>query len=179
MPSLILPPLYFRNYVVQAILDLEMPYANAILASQFQGKYVELSTQKFSSNVVERCFLHFGKDFPATIISEFLAVPHFGQFLQHPYANYPIQRALEYSKVVRNLSNKTRILPCSSFLTQAFSLSVTGSASNGTRESHSSFGSNPENQPSLQAGILQTAIKEVNRLLLICWCNYLQTKLDG
>ncbi|XP_074586268.1 putative pumilio homolog 8, chloroplastic [Curcuma longa] len=88
----------YGNYVVQAVLELEKPFAIAILASQFQGKYVELSTQKFSSNVVERCFLYFGKDFPATIINELLSVPHFDQLLQHPYANYPIQRALEYSK---------------------------------------------------------------------------------
>lgn len=88
----------YGNYVVQAVLELEKPFAIAILASQFQGKYVELSTQKFSSNVVERCFLYFGKDFPAIIIDELLSVPHFDQLLQHPYANYPIQRALEYSK---------------------------------------------------------------------------------
>ncbi|XP_042439145.1 putative pumilio homolog 8, chloroplastic [Zingiber officinale] len=88
----------YGNYVVQAVLELEKPFAIAILASQFQGRYVELSTQKFSSNVVERCFLYFGKDFPATIIDELLSVPHFDQLLQHPYANYPIQRALEYSK---------------------------------------------------------------------------------
>ncbi|XP_074565069.1 putative pumilio homolog 8, chloroplastic [Curcuma longa] len=106
----------YGNYVVQAILDLEMPFANAILASQFQGKYVELSTQKFSSNVVERCFLHFGKDFPATIISEFLAVPHFGQFLQHPYANYPIQRALEYSKGQPRIALEKAIRPLAATL---------------------------------------------------------------
>ncbi|KAG6479547.1 putative pumilio homolog 8, chloroplastic [Zingiber officinale] len=106
----------YGNYVVQAILELEKPFANAILASQFQGKYVELSTQKYSSNVVESCFLHFPKDFPATIISEFLAVPHFGQFLQHPYANYPIQRALEYSKGQPRMALEKAIRPLAATL---------------------------------------------------------------
>ncbi|KAG6496484.1 putative pumilio homolog 8, chloroplastic [Zingiber officinale] len=88
----------YGNYVVQAVLELEKPFALAILASQFQGRYVELSTQKFSSNVVERCFSYFGKDFPAIFINELLSFPHFDQLLQHPFANYPIQRALEYSE---------------------------------------------------------------------------------
>ncbi|XP_074559724.1 putative pumilio homolog 8, chloroplastic [Curcuma longa] len=88
----------YGNYVVQAVLELEKPFALAILKSKFQGRYVELSIQKFSSNVVERCFSYFGNDFPATFINELLSFPHFDQLLQHPYANYPIQRALEYSQ---------------------------------------------------------------------------------
>lgn len=88
-----------RNYVVQYILDLKIPLATANLVSQFEGKYVQLSVQKFSSNVVEKCLKTFGEDDRATIIIELLSVSHFDQLLQDPYANYVIRSAIENSKV--------------------------------------------------------------------------------
>ncbi|URE35119.1 Pumilio domain-containing protein C6G9.14 [Musa troglodytarum] len=87
-----------RNYVVQYILDLRNPLATANLVSQFEGKYVQLSVQKFSSNVVEKCLKTFGEDDRATIIIELLSVSHFDQLLQDPYANYVIRSAIENSK---------------------------------------------------------------------------------
>ncbi|KAK9286070.1 hypothetical protein L1049_014450 [Liquidambar formosana] len=45
----------YGNYVVQFILDLRIPSATSNLISQFEGNYVHLSTQKFSSHVVEKC----------------------------------------------------------------------------------------------------------------------------
>lgn len=89
-----------RNYVVQYIVDLNNPLASAKLVSQFEGKYVQLSVQKFSSNVVEKCLRVFGEDARATIITELLSVSHFEQLLQDPYANYVIRSALENSKVL-------------------------------------------------------------------------------
>ncbi|XP_038977275.1 putative pumilio homolog 8, chloroplastic [Phoenix dactylifera] len=88
----------FGNYVVQYILDLKSPSATATLASQFKGHYVNLSTQKFSSNVVEKCLKVFGEEYRAQIIVELLSVSRFDQLLQDPYANYVIQSALGNSK---------------------------------------------------------------------------------
>ncbi|CAL9179919.1 unnamed protein product [Musa hybrid cultivar] len=88
----------FGNYVIQYVLDMKNPLAVANLVAQFEGKYVQLSTQKFSSNVVEKCLKTFGEDDQATIIVELLSVSHFEQLLQDPYANYVIQSALENSK---------------------------------------------------------------------------------
>ncbi|XP_008790832.2 mRNA-binding protein PUF3-like [Phoenix dactylifera] len=88
----------FGNYVVQYILELKDPSATAILVSQFKGHYVNLSTQKFSSNVVEKCLKFFGEDHREQIIAELLSVPQFEQLLQDPYANYVIQSALGNSK---------------------------------------------------------------------------------
>ncbi|XP_020575654.1 putative pumilio homolog 8, chloroplastic isoform X2 [Phalaenopsis equestris] len=88
----------FGNYVVQYILDLNNPSTNAILLSQFKGNYVELSMQKFSSNVVEKCLKVLGEDERAKIIAELLHKETFEQLLQDPYANYVIQSALFTTK---------------------------------------------------------------------------------
>uniref|UniRef100_A0A0D3HUP6 PUM-HD domain-containing protein n=1 Tax=Oryza barthii TaxID=65489 RepID=A0A0D3HUP6_9ORYZ len=88
----------YGNYVVQYVIDLKVPTANASLTKQFQGRYIHLSMQKFSSNVVEKCLKVFKEADKATIILELLAVPHFEQLLQHPFANYVIYSAIQNSK---------------------------------------------------------------------------------
>ncbi|KAL8541336.1 hypothetical protein ACS0TY_002547 [Phlomoides rotata] len=45
----------YGNYVVQFILELRIPSALSKLTYQFEGNYVNLSRQKFSSHVVEKC----------------------------------------------------------------------------------------------------------------------------
>lgn len=87
-----------RNYVVQYVVELKIPAAAATLLSQFEGNFVYLSMQKFSSHVVEKC-LKFSEESRPKIITEFLSVPYFNQLLQDPFANYVIQSALEVSKV--------------------------------------------------------------------------------
>lgn len=91
--------LCFRNYVVQYILALKIPFATANFISQFEGNYVHLSTQKFSSNVVEKCLEVFGEEPRSRIIHELLSSSRFEQLLQDPFANYVIQCALSVSKV--------------------------------------------------------------------------------
>lgn len=77
-----------------------MPSANANLALQFEGRYVELSKQKFSSNVVEKCLKIFSENDKAKIILELLSAPRFDQLVQDPYANYVVHTALLTSKVM-------------------------------------------------------------------------------
>ena len=45
----------FGNYVVQYVLDLGQGDATGRIMKQLEGHYPELSQQKFSSNVVEKC----------------------------------------------------------------------------------------------------------------------------
>lgn len=90
--------LFCRNYVIQYIIELQIPSAMAKLTPQFKGNYVILSTQKFSSHVVEKCLIYIA-DTRARIVQELLYVPHFERLLQDPYANYVVQKALEYTKV--------------------------------------------------------------------------------
>ncbi|GLT93819.1 hypothetical protein SLE2022_115930 [Rubroshorea leprosula] len=87
----------FGNYVVQYIMDQQISAACVILLSQFKGHYVQLSMQKFSSHVVEKC-LKFLPESQSQIISELLSVPKFDQLLQDPFANYVIQSALAVAK---------------------------------------------------------------------------------
>jgi Pumilio-family RNA binding repeat len=69
------------------------------LAYHFEGRYAQLSMQKFSSNVVEKCLKVFDDFEKANIVFELLSVPQFKFMLQHPYSNYVIQAALKCSQV--------------------------------------------------------------------------------
>ncbi|KAI9103590.1 hypothetical protein K1719_023213 [Acacia pycnantha] len=95
--ALLLAQDQYGNYVVQYILDLRNPYATACITSQFEGHYVQLSMEKFSSHVVEKCLHVFDSVNQSRIICELLSAPHFEQLLQDPHANYVVQSALRYS----------------------------------------------------------------------------------
>lgn len=88
-----------RNYVVQVALEFGITSASASLASQLTGHYADLSTDKCSSNVVEKCLIFFSQEDRNKIVRELLQVPQFEQLLQHPYANYVIQAALVNTEV--------------------------------------------------------------------------------
>ncbi|KAA3488548.1 Pumilio 7 isoform 2 [Gossypium australe] len=87
-----------RNYVVQFILELKIPSATSTLVSQFQGNYVHLSSQKFSSHVVEKCLVVLNDESRSRIIRELLSATHFERLLQDPHANYVVQTALRVSE---------------------------------------------------------------------------------
>lgn len=63
-----LPPLIahpqdaFGNYVVQYVLELGQPEASACVIQKLRGNLAELSLQKFSSNVIEKCLKLSGMD---------------------------------------------------------------------------------------------------------------------
>lgn len=88
-----------RNYVVQSILELDIPSAISMLTSQFETNYVHLATQKFSSHVVEKCLSVLNDHARSTIIRELLSATHFEQLLQDPHANYVVQTALHVVEV--------------------------------------------------------------------------------
>ncbi|XP_010269244.1 PREDICTED: uncharacterized protein LOC104605971 [Nelumbo nucifera] len=106
----------FGNYVVQYVLELKIPSATTNLISQFEGNYVHLSTQKFSSNVVEKCLKVFGEENRSRIIHELLSSPQFEHLLQDPFANYVIQSALLVSKGPLHASLVDAIRPHASIL---------------------------------------------------------------
>ncbi|KAL4580867.1 hypothetical protein LXL04_017073 [Taraxacum kok-saghyz] len=88
----------FGNYVVQSILELQIPSAISMLTSQFEGNYVHLAAQKFSSHVVEKCLSVLDNGARSSIIRELLSASHFEQLLQDPHANYVVQTALRVSE---------------------------------------------------------------------------------
>ncbi|ESW13163.1 hypothetical protein PHAVU_008G173000 [Phaseolus vulgaris] len=87
----------FGNYVVQYIIEMEIPSISSTLHFQFKGNYVNLSMQKFSSHVVEKCLMHIAES-RSGIVQEMLSFPHFERLLPDPFANYVVQRALGVTK---------------------------------------------------------------------------------
>ncbi|KAL4310844.1 hypothetical protein GQ457_01G001160 [Hibiscus cannabinus] len=88
----------YGNYVVQFILESKFPFATSTLISQFEGHYVHLSSQKFSSHVVEKCLVVLNDENRSKIIHELLSTTHFELLLQDPHANYVVQTALRVSE---------------------------------------------------------------------------------
>ncbi|XP_019082882.1 PREDICTED: putative pumilio homolog 7, chloroplastic [Camelina sativa] len=95
--SLLLAQDPFGNYAVQFVIELRIPSAVAMMLAQLKGHYVQLSMQKFSSHMVERCLMHCPESRPQ-IVRELVSVSHFDQLLQDPYANFVIQAALAATK---------------------------------------------------------------------------------
>lgn len=85
---------------MQYIFDIRLPWATTNIFDQLRGKFGDLSMQKYSSNVVEKCFKHVDEEHSSYIIEELLSDPRLDQIMQDPYGNYVIQAALNISKVI-------------------------------------------------------------------------------
>ena len=87
--KLVLDP--FGNYVVQYVLDLRRPELTRGIGQALQGSFAELSLQKFSSNVIEKC-LQAGDTLLIGIVTrEVCSAKALGQLLHDPFANYVVQ----------------------------------------------------------------------------------------
>lgn len=84
----------YGNYVVQYVLDLPYPRMLANLILQFKGHLAELSTQKFSSNVVEKCLNVSDAGTRAWMVKELTETEHLKGLIQDPFGNYVIQTAM-------------------------------------------------------------------------------------
>jgi pumilio RNA-binding family len=89
----------FGNYVVQYVLDLDLPWCNAQVMARLAGTYAELSTQKFSSNVVEKCLKRSADRFELethrdAVVREIMNSPLLDRLLMDPYGNYVVQSSL-------------------------------------------------------------------------------------
>lgn len=96
----------FGNYVVQYILDLNEPLFTEPLVRMFQGKVGQLSKQKFSSNVIEKCLRCSQEDSKDMLINEMLQPAELDRLLRDSFANYVIQTALDYA----NPAMKVRLI---------------------------------------------------------------------
>ncbi|KAI9647455.1 hypothetical protein NHQ30_003840 [Ciborinia camelliae] len=96
----------FGNYVVQYILDLNEPIFTEPLVAMFAGRVAQLSKQKFSSNVIEKCLRCAQEPSKDMLIEEMLQPNQLDSLLRDSFANYVIQTALDYA----NLNMKTRLI---------------------------------------------------------------------
>lgn len=88
----------FGNYVVQYVLELGQVESSRAIMKNLVDHYPELSMQKFSSNVVEKCLKLGGLDPERqVIIREILSSPLLPRLLQDSYGNYVVQSALAVS----------------------------------------------------------------------------------
>ena len=99
LPCPSLTPLPARSCMqVQYVLNLGLPWASALVMTRLGGSIAELSMQKFSSNVVEKCLkLGEGPELEeclAAIVRELTNSPTLEKLLQDPYGNYVVQSAL-------------------------------------------------------------------------------------
>ncbi|KAK2997407.1 hypothetical protein RJ639_026414, partial [Escallonia herrerae] len=88
----------FGNYVLQFVFEIHSPWATTAILDQLEGNYGDLSVQKYSSNVVEKCLKYAGEESRSSIIQELISNPRLDQIMQDPYGNYVIQAALSLSK---------------------------------------------------------------------------------
>ncbi|KAI4373719.1 hypothetical protein MLD38_011810 [Melastoma candidum] len=88
----------FGNYAVQYVLDKNEPRVTEDVLNHLKGHFLDLSMQKYSSNVVESCLKLAGEECRACIIQELIGSPRLDQILQDPYGNYVIQSAIMVSK---------------------------------------------------------------------------------
>ncbi|KAI9053933.1 hypothetical protein LZ554_002877 [Drepanopeziza brunnea f. sp. 'monogermtubi'] len=96
----------FGNYVVQYILDLNEPTFTEPLVAMFQGRVGQLSKQKFSSNVIEKCLRCAQEPSKDMLIEEMLQPAELDRLLRDSFANYVIQTALDYA----NPNMKARLI---------------------------------------------------------------------
>jgi hypothetical protein len=87
----------FGNYVVQYILDLNEPVFTEPLVRMFQNRVAQLSKQKFSSNVIEKCLRCAQEPSKDMLIEEMLQPSELDRLLRDSFANYVIQTALDYA----------------------------------------------------------------------------------
>ncbi|KAJ4916392.1 hypothetical protein Rs2_01942 [Raphanus sativus] len=95
--SLFLAQHPYGNYAVQFIIEMRDFKATAMVLARLKGHYVELSMQKFSSHLVEKCLTHCPESRPQ-IVLELISVPRFDLLIQDPFANFVIQAALSVTK---------------------------------------------------------------------------------
>ncbi len=81
--------------MVQYVIEQRDLDVNAQIADQLSGTIVELSNEKYSSNVIEKCIEHNLAEKKQQMIEELLGVDTFIPILVNPYGNYVVQKALE------------------------------------------------------------------------------------
>jgi len=87
----------YGNYVVQYVLELPFPDLVDSLARGFVGHVRQLATQKFSSNVIEKCLSLSSPPTCSSMVREILIGDNLFVMLSDPFANYVVQTALSVS----------------------------------------------------------------------------------
>ncbi|OAD75540.1 hypothetical protein PHYBLDRAFT_98829, partial [Phycomyces blakesleeanus NRRL 1555(-)] len=87
----------FGNYVVQYVLDLGDVQFSDGLVRRFLDHVCDLSVQKFSSNVIEKCIRVSEPETRRLLIAELAIKTNMDQLLRDSFGNYVIQTCLDYA----------------------------------------------------------------------------------
>jgi len=99
----------FGNYVVQHLLSTKVGFTPKIIQNLL-GHIPELSVQKFSSNVIEKCLQVASPEQYSAIIQE-ISEANLLELLQDRYANFVIQTALDVADDQQHAKLVKLILP--------------------------------------------------------------------
>lgn len=99
----------FGNYVVQHLLSTKVQFAPKIIEGLL-GHIPELSVQKFSSNVIEKCLQVASPEHYSAVIQE-ITDANLLELLQDRYANFVIQTALDVADDQQHAKLVKMILP--------------------------------------------------------------------
>ena len=80
--------------VVQYVLELRRPELTRGIGQALQGSFADLSLQKFSSNVIEKCLKAGDPLLVGMVMREICGAKSLGQLLHDPFANYVVQTLL-------------------------------------------------------------------------------------
>lgn len=84
----------YGNYCIQCVLEAAPAAVRTNIKVKMEGKYLRLSRQKFSSNVVEKCLRLSSAHWRVIIIRELIAQPGVADLLRDRYGNYVLQTCL-------------------------------------------------------------------------------------
>ncbi|WFD27649.1 hypothetical protein MNAN1_002650 [Malassezia nana] len=101
----------FGNYVVQYVLDLNDSAYTKSVTHQFLGHVCELSTQKFSSNVMEKCIRVAEPPLRQQLVAELIESADLEALLRDSFANYVVQTCLDYAEPAQRAQLVDRIRP--------------------------------------------------------------------
>ncbi|KAL9083305.1 MAG: hypothetical protein Q9159_005868 [Coniocarpon cinnabarinum] len=87
----------FGNYVLQYIFDQGEEFFSQLLCHTFLGRIPELSKQKFSSNVIEKCIRIAEPELKHQMIGEIIDHHDFDRIVDDPFGNYVIQTAWDHA----------------------------------------------------------------------------------
>ena len=93
----------YGNYVIQYVLDHCSQNEIDLIVSCPLGRLNNLSKQKFSSNVIEKCLEKANEDLLSRYILELCQPTYIRDLLHDQYANYVLQRAIQVANYEEGL----------------------------------------------------------------------------
>ncbi|TPX50553.1 hypothetical protein SeLEV6574_g00860 [Synchytrium endobioticum] len=96
--ALVLVQNEFANYVVQYVLEKAPSHVN-VVSQQLLGNVFPLSSNKYSSNVIEKCIKLADAEAREAMIAEILYPEKLEHLVSHPIGNYCVQTALDFAEM--------------------------------------------------------------------------------